>query len=255
MKGQEMQQPKAAPPDPFANHPELRDKIVDPHRSFFREFEPASMDAEMAERGFPNWRLSDAQREATRREALADYPDGDLWVFAYGSLMWNPGFVFQEVRRADVVGYRRHFCLQDELGARGNRDAPGLMAALDFGGSCTGLAFRIAEDSVETETEILWKREMVAGAYVPAVIDAMTDMGPVKTIAFLANHTNIRIRPDISREEQVRFIGTGTGFLGSSLQYVEQLADHLEALGLTDEELFALLADARRYSAEAPSPK
>ncbi len=238
--------------DPFAHHPELRDKIVDPHQSYFRDFQPSALDDEMTARGFPMWRLSDAAREATRQKLLAGHA-GDLWVFAYGSLMWDPGFLFEEIRRAAVTGYRRHFCLQDELGARGTRDAPGLMAALDLGGSCIGLAFRIAEHRVEVETEILWRREMVAGSYVPALIDAATDSGVVKAVAFLANRQASRIRPDISRTEQIRYIATGAGFLGSSLDYIENLAAHLAALGIRDADLTSLL-EAARHTAAKLSP-
>ena len=77
--------------------------------------------------------LSNEEREATRHEILSGRRDADLWVFAYGSLMWDPAFLFEEVRRADVSGYARRFCLQDEIGGRGSRDAPGLMSALDRG--------------------------------------------------------------------------------------------------------------------------
>ncbi len=236
--------------DPFAHHPELRDKVIDPHRSYFRSFRPSDFDERMAAAGLPpHWRLSDEEREATRRDILAGHRDADLWVFAYGSLMWDPAFLFEEVRRAEVPGYARRFCLQDDIGGRGSREAPGLMAALDRGDSCTGLVFRIARERIEAETEILWRREMLAGSYVPAIVDAVSDAGPLKAVTFVANRKASRIRPDISRAEQVRFIATGTGVLGSSLEYIQNLADHLTALGIDDPYVFSLLDEAQSFAA------
>ena len=238
------------PHDPFANHPELRHKVIDPHQSYFRTFRPSDLDQRMAEAGLPpNWRLSDEEREATRHETLAGHTDSDLWVFAYGSLMWNPAFLFEEVRRAEVTGYSRRFCLQDDIGGRGSPEAPGLMAALDRGDRCAGLVFRIAEGRIDAETEILWRREMIAGSYIPAIVDAISDEGPVKAVTFVANREVRRIRPDISRAEQVRFIATGTGTLGSSLEYIQNLVDHLRALELDDPDVFSLLQEAEAYAA------
>lgn len=236
-------------PDPFLHHPELRDKIRDPYESFFRTFDPSDVDKRMQALGAPaHWRLSDEQREATRRTTLNGHADGDLWVFAYGSLMWDPGFLFEEIRQADVTGYARHFCLKDEIGGRGTRDAPGLVAALDKGSGCTGLAFRIAKDRVEAETEILWRREMLSGAYVPAFVEADTVHGHIRAITFLANRQAKRIRPDISRSDQIRYLATGKGILGSSLEYIENLVNHLTTLGIEDADVSSLLSDAKAYA-------
>lgn len=235
--------------DPFVHHPELRDKIRDPHNSYFRTFKPSDVDERIRALGAPaNWRLSDDEREATRRAALQGHRDGDLWVFAYGSLMWDPGFLFEEIRLADVSGYARHFCLKDEIGGRGTREAPGLMAALDEGSGCIGLAFRITQDRVDMETEILWRREMLSGAYVPGFVEADTAKGQIKAVTFLANKRAKRIRSDISRSDQVRYLATGTGVLGSSLEYIENLVEHLTTLGIVDQEVSSLLADARAFA-------
>ncbi len=238
-----------ARPDPFAHHPELRDKVRDPHQSFFRTFQPSDLDERMKALGVPpHWRLSDEQREATRHTALEGHVGDDLWVFAYGSLMWDPGFVFEEIRLADVAGYARHFCLKDEIGGRGTREAPGLMAALDDGPGCTGLVFRIAGERLDEETQILWRREMLSGAYVPAFVDAVTAEGRLQAITFIANKQAKRIHADLSRDQQVQYIATGKGILGSSLEYIENLVSHLTALGIEDRDVSSLLADARRYA-------
>ncbi|WP_419910528.1 gamma-glutamylcyclotransferase [Hoeflea sp.] len=242
----------SADQDPFAHHPELRGKIIDPQSSFFRNFRPSDFDDRMKALGLPShWRLSDEERESMRRRVLKERPPGDLWVFAYGSLMWDPGFEFMEVRKAHVDGYARAFCLKDELGARGTREAPGLMAALDEGDGCTGLVFRIDSNCIDEESAILWRREMATGVYVAAFVDAVSDAGALKAITFIANHEASRIRSDLTRDEQVQYIATGEGVLGSSLQYIENLAEHLTALDIEDREVFSLLAAARQFSMTA----
>ena len=129
--------------DPFVHHPDLRGLITDPEKSFFRNFRPADIDARMKALGRPDgWRHTDEEIEAARLAFLAERLDSDLWIFAYGSLMWDPGFNFAEVRRANAPRHARKFILKDSFGPRGCPEAPGLMAALDDGEGCDGLAFR-----------------------------------------------------------------------------------------------------------------
>jgi cation transport regulator ChaC len=90
----------------------------------------------------------------------------ESWVFAYGSLMWDPAIHIVEIKRATLQGFHRRFCLKAEIG-RGSKKAPALMAALHTGGECHGLAFRIPANAVNHETEILWMREMIGEAYIP----------------------------------------------------------------------------------------
>ena len=243
--------------DPFTHHPELRDKIKDPLTSFFRDFHPSQLDEVMAAGGLPkDWRTSDAEREASRQRTLAGH-EGDLWVFAYGSLLWDPAILFAEVRAAHVQGYARRFCLKDTFGGRGSAEAPGLMAGLDEGKSCGGLAFRVAAERVEEESMRLWRRELAMPAYVPTFLRAETAQGDVQALAFVADHSAKVIVRDLSHEQQVRYIASGKGFLGTSLAYVEELASYLRALSIEDEELFALLAEAKALAAathDGPEP-
>lgn len=242
--------------DPFVHHPVLRDKIADPFTSFFRTFRPADLDARLKALGAPdNWRYSDAEIEAARRTCLADRQDRDLWVFAYGSLMWDPAIRFAEVRRATIRGYARRFYLKDTLGGRGTRRAPGLMVALDDGRACEGLAFRISREHLDEETAILWRREQVAPAYRPVFAEVSTAGGKVEALAFVADHAAPMICPNVTRAEQVRYIATGKGILGTSLEYLENLAAHFAALGIEDDEISALLADARAFAAEPSERK
>ena len=234
--------------DQFFHHPELRDKIADPLTSFYRNFRAEDFLAQRPELGEAFGGLhSDADREASRQQALAGRAAGDLWVFAYGSLMWDPAFRFSEVRRARVAGYARQFILKDSYGARGTKEAPGLMAALDRGDGCDGLLFRVSAADVEVETEILWRREMVAQAYLPAFVDAVMDDQVVDALTFVADHAAEAIHPELLHEEQVRFIATGVGFLGSSFDYLAKINRQLTALGIVDEHCSTLLRDIELY--------
>jgi cation transport protein ChaC len=124
--------------DPFRHHPELRGQIKPAADSFFRDLDLAEVEAHAAKAGMPpDWRTPDDVREAGRRAALAGRLDRDLWVFGYGSLMWDPGMEFTELRRAHSPGFARRFCLWDE-GGRGTVAAPGLMLAIDEAEDETG---------------------------------------------------------------------------------------------------------------------
>jgi cation transport protein ChaC len=236
--------------DPFVHHPELRGEIADPLQSSFRSFTTARLAEKMRELGLPvNWWHSDEAREALRAESLAGHRDADLWVFAYGSLMWDPAFRFAEVRRARVPDHARRFILKDTYGARGTFDAPGLMAALDRGPGCDGLLFRIERDHVEEETEVLWRREQVGPAYTAAFVAAEASGESITALTFVADHAAEMIDAELTRDEQIRFLATGTGFLGTSLDYLKNIQLKFEALGIHDEEVATLLRDTESYIA------
>jgi cation transport protein ChaC len=236
--------------DPFSHHPELRNEIADLLQSFFRTFTTADLAARMQELGLPlNWWHRDDEREAMRAEALAGHRDDDLWVFAYGSLMWDPAIRFAEVRRGRVPDHARRFILKDVYGARGTFDCPGLMAALDKGSGCDGLLFRIAREHIEEETEVLWRREKVGPAYRSAFVEAVSSDQRVTALTFVADHDAELIDAKLTREEQIHFVATGKGFLGSSMDYLRNIHKKFTALGIHDEDVAALLRDAESYIA------
>ena len=236
--------------DPFKHHPALRTLISDPETSFFRNFKPSDLDARMRALGREDgWRHSDEEVEAARLAFLAGRLDQDLWIFAYGSLMWDPAFKFDEVRRAYAPDHARKFILKDNFGARGSPETPGLMAALDTGRGCDGLAFRIAAKNVAHESGVFWRRELLGHAYRPAMVPVTTRLGSIEALTVIANHEADVIRADITREEQIRYVATGKGFLGTSLQYLENIATHFKALGIEDREVDELLAGAQSYIA------
>ncbi|MGB0747399.1 MAG: gamma-glutamylcyclotransferase [Magnetospiraceae bacterium] len=236
--------------DPFSNHPELRTSILDPEKSFFRALTVDDLAARMQEFGITDvWWYSDIEREALRADALRGRPEGDLWVFAYGSLMWDPAIKFTDVRRAHAPDYARLFILKDIFGGRGTRETPGLMAALDRGPGCDGLAFRIHQSAVDQETYILWQRELLGPCYLPKFIS--TDIGGeyVQALTFVADHDTELIDANITREEQIKCLATGTGILGTSMEYLRNIAHKFSILGIDDPMVTALLRDAEAYLA------
>lgn len=229
--------------DPYRHHPELRGQITPVEESRFRDFTLEWLLGVFAEHGREAKDFHDHEtREALRRAMLTKAPPGDLWVFAYGSLMWDPAFHFTEVRRARIEGYERRFILVEDM-ARGTPERPGAMAALDKGQGCNGLIFRIAEDMIEQETEILCRRELLGPAYLPVFHPAETDHGTETTLILVADHSSTVIRPDLSRETQVEYLATGCGILGSSADYLRGIVAKFHALGIEDPETEALLHD------------
>lgn len=233
--------------DPFVNHPELRGKIVNPRESSFRELDLMKLDEKMRSRGAAaDWRHSDAYREESRLKALDNLIPSDLWVFAYGSLMWDPAFIFDEIRIAHLSSHERHFCLKSEFG-RGTPERPGLIAGLDNGQGCDGLAFRVPQELVEEETRIIWRREMLLHAYTPMMLTATTLLGRIEVLAFIVDHTAKNYLPNLTLQQTVRYMATGKGMYGSSQEYLENMVSHFEILGIQDEALFKLRDATRSY--------
>ena len=237
------------PADPFRHHPELRDKINAADQSVFRDLDLAQMDARLTAAGMAaDWRTPSAEREAGRRGFLDGHWNQDLWVFAYGSLMWDPSVDFVEVRKARCDGFSRSFCLWDE-GGRGSPENPGLMLAIDQGGVCDGLAFRLAAGQLDHETFVLFRREMIAPAYRPAWLPLTTDHGPVTALAFVADRRQDKIRPGIPLDRQARMIATATGMLGSSFDYLAGIERQLRVLGVEDPYVTRLFDAVQRLRA------
>jgi len=235
-------------PAAFRHHPGLAGLIRDPETSFFRDFHPSQFDERMRALGRPDgWRRSDAEREATRAEALAGREGRDIWVFAYGSLMWDPAFLFDEVRRATLPGWQRCMVLWDRYGARGTPEAPGVMAALIEGSACEGVAFRIPAARADHETEILWRREMLGHAYIPRFLPADTAQGRIEVLAFTGDPTAEVIRPELTRDEIVRCVATGRGMLGSSREYLDGMLENFAELKVHDPDLHRLMAEVERF--------
>lgn len=198
--------------------------------------------------------ISAEDREASRQETLARHRAGeDLWVFGYGSLMWNPAIKVTESRIAHVEGWTRSFCLQLIIG-RAMPDKPGLMLAIEPGAALTGIAHRIDAAEIESETSILWMREMLSGAYVPLWIEAMTEDGPLDAITFIINKSHARYAGAMELAEQARRIATAEGQAGNNRDYLYRCRQELRRMGVEDSYVETLFSAVTAMTGEAGEP-
>jgi len=236
----------------FRHTPTLRDLITPPDESQMRFGQERfdELDQQAAEEGWPDgWRMDHTAREDNRRAVLAGRMTHDLWVFAYGSLIWDPAVMVEEYRRGCLTGWQRRFCMQIE-GGRGTHDQPGLMAALDEGGRCDGLVFRIAGPLVDEETRFMWRREMFSGSYCPVFVPVETPQGTVEALTFVMDRENRRYVPDMAEETAARTIAVAEGSLGPNFDYLDSLIRHLDELGIKDPDMHRLhsLCQAHRQA-------
>lgn len=195
--------------------------------------------------GHPVRALTDDELRASRERILAEHRAGqDLELFAYGSLIWNPAFHFRHREVARVHGFHRRFCLWTHLG-RGTPERPGLMLGLDSGGSCRGVLYRIAAEDIEGELDIVWRREMVTGAYRPCWVTAHTAAGPRRAVTFLINHAHERYAGRLEDEAVVEAVAHACGPLGACADYLFSTVTHLEQLGIADRSLRRLCRAVR----------
>ena len=244
------------PDDVFKYAPELRGRVTAPDESLVRlSYEKfAEFDRLAAEENWPSdWRMDHDAREENRRRVLSGRMDAPLWVFAYGSLIWDPGIFVNQIRHARIDGWHRSFCMKIE-GGRGSPQQPGLMAALDKGGTCAGTAFRISADHVGQETEILWMREMFSGSYLPVFVNAETPQGTLDALTFVMDRRNRRYVPGLTPDEAARIIARAEGNLGPNFDYLDNLVGHLAELGIDDPAMTDLHARAlaMRTGSRAP---
>ncbi len=192
--------------------------------------------------------MSDEDRERSLQAALAAHTLGeDIWVFGYGSLIWNPAFHYEERSTAVLDGFHRAFCLWTPIG-RGSPETPGLTLGLKPGGRCRGVAFRVAADAVMTELDVVWRREMVTGAYRPTWVPLqMIDDGLQRqALTFVMDPENERYAGELTSDATAAAIAHATGRLGTCREYLFNTVAHLEELGLPDEHLRDLVARVNR---------
>ena len=163
----------------------------------------------------------------------------DLWVFAYGSLMWKPGFAFAERARARLPGYVRRFCL-DSITYRGTPDYPGLVLALDEspGAACEGVAYRVPAESRAETHDYLRARELVTYSYLERVLPIRIEDGrEARALAYVMDRSHAQYRGGLTPERQAEVIARAAGPAGTNLDYLRETAAHLAALGVVDEEI------------------
>jgi len=161
-----------------------------------------------------------------------------LWVFAYGSLIWNPEFEVAERQIATLGGFARSFCMRS-IHHRGSEEDPGLVLALDSeaAGHCSGVAFRVAGDEQAT-LEALRERELISLAYLETWQRVhLTDGRDVEAVTYIINRDHWQYCAGLSLEDQAGIIAQAHGGRGPNWEYLRNTASHLREIGLSDPDL------------------
>jgi cation transport protein ChaC len=168
----------------------------------------------------------------------------DVWIFAYGSIMWNPGFAYRKVHRALLRGYHRTFCVYSTH-YRGTHERPGLVFGLDRGGSCRGRVFRVCAADAPAVIATLDERENVYDVYSRRTLRVITPKGPVFAESYVVDREGPQYAgklPVARVLELLRESGTG----GTGVEYLENTVRHLDKLGIPDTRLHELLCALER---------
>lgn len=188
----------------------------------------------------PRWRmLEDADLDLLAARLTQDRPR-PIPVFAYGSLIWNPGFDIQSRRRATAIGWHRSFSISlDHF--RGSPERPGLMLALASGGSCEGLVFEIAEETEMQSLRAILRRELVAHELAANArwIEVETERGREQALTFYADPVDVQIA-ELTVREQAQRLARAAGAAGSGAEYLLRTVLGLAELGIHDEYIWTL---------------
>lgn len=184
-------------------------------------------------------------------KSAADEPEisgGDLWIFAYGSLMWRPDFVYAERYAARLDGWHRRFCILSRH-YRGSAVHPGLLLGLDRGGSCEGMAFKVAPSDAAGVLAYLRVREQISGVYREARRPIKLQGAGVQiqsairmAVVFLAEPAHPSFSARLPVPLQARIIASAKGTTGSNLEYLAQTLEALQPLGIRERELERIAA-------------
>ncbi len=167
----------------------------------------------------------------------------DLWIFAYGSLMWRPGFPFEETVHAKLTGWRRSFCIYSRY-HRGSPRRPGLVLGLDRGGVCEGIAFRVSPKAAHETLEYLREREQVISVYREALVPVTLltgDRPEVMAVTYLVERAHPSYTGPLALSIQAHLIRGGCGLSGSNIDYLANTLAHLAELGIRERDLERLI--------------
>ena len=195
--------------------------------------------------------LNEEELLQSRRHFIKDDHSGeDVWIFGYGSLIWNPSFDFDIRKQAYLFGYHRRFCLRTTI-TRGSPDKPGLVLGLDRGGSTKGIIFRMPASIAAKECDVIWKREMLSGAYDPSWVKVRSQDGEVlKAITFVIRRDHPSFSARQPESQCVKIIAEASGILGSNSEYLFNTNAALYAEGINDFSLKRLSALVEQYQSE-----
>ena len=195
--------------------------------------------------------MTDQERKQIVENMIETAPSlNSMWVFGYGSLIWNPALYFTEKKRGTVHGYHRRFCLWSTIG-RGSPSRPGLMLGLERGGSCKGIFYKIDRREIRTELDIVFRRELITAAYRPTWVSArILGKSPFKAIAFVINRDHNRYAGMLDDETVIQTIADAKGTLGSCSDYLYETVLQLENLGMPDRHLASIARHVRQKEHE-----
>ena len=174
-----------------------------------------------------------------------------LWVFGYGSLIWDPGFAVAEARIARLSGWHRSFCMRS-IHHRGTVSDPGLVLALDRGeGSCAGVGLRVEPGAEAATLAMLRERELVSAAYLEMTLPVVLDDGrEVPALTYVIDPAHAQYCGGLALEDQARIIAVAVGGRGANRDYLYSTVEHLERLGIGDADLEWLAARVRQVAPE-----
>jgi glutathione-specific gamma-glutamylcyclotransferase len=174
----------------------------------------------------------------------------ERWVFGYGSLMWRPGFPYQERRAATLHGRRRAFCIYS-VHHRGTPARPGLVLGLAPGGACRGVAYRVAEADWARTHAYLMEREQPTETYIEARRAVRLAGGRrVEALTFLSDTGHPQWAGALSLERQAELIAGASGLSGRNVDYLRDLVGHLREEGIRDHGMEVLLGLVERRELE-----
>jgi len=164
-----------------------------------------------------------------------------VWIFAYGSLMWNPEIAFAEARPGFLYGYHRSFCLYSR-DYRGTPERPGLVLGLDRGGSCRGIVYRLPPDRLGETLDRIWAREMTGRVYRMSRVAVRTPQGPVAAHACLVRRASLDYAGRLPLDAVAQVLAAAVGGRGSGRDYLANTVRHLDELGIRDGLLHRIAA-------------
>lgn len=166
----------------------------------------------------------------------------DLWVFGYASLIWRPGFEYEECGKGRLAGYRRSLCVRSFV-HRGTPERPGLVFGLDRGGSCVGMVFRVRAELAEAVTQYLRDRELVTNVYREMTLPVrLLDGRQVRALVYIVDRGHPQYASGISVEHAADVVARSHGRSGANADYVRACFAEIKKLGLTDRWLEAVVA-------------
>ncbi len=176
----------------------------------------------------------------------------DFWVFGYGSLMWNPGFPFEERQQARLYGYRRSLCIRSNV-YRGTDENPGLVLGLERGGSCLGVAFRVSNADREPVLDYLRERELVSNVYKERVLSVgLSDGRRQMALTYVADREHPHYVGDLPLEDAATIVRHASGRSGPNVDYVFNTVEHLKDMGIRDALLERVVSNVKAQSAAVP---